>query len=240
MPVVGSSRSSSAGSDSSAMAKRSRCCSPPEHFATTRSARAAMPASASTSATGRVSAKRLAVSSTVSRTVRSLSRPPVCMTAETRPRAIACPRLEAEDPDAAGGGPGEPEDHVDRGGLPGAVRPEEGDDLALLELEVDPAHGVHGAEVLGDALDADRRGTQRGGGRGCGADHGPSLVGRGRPGLDRASRPGHDKCQGPDGFTPSGSKWHRKDDGTACGGAALYGHSPRESQLCRRISPERA
>ena len=90
MPVVGSSSSRSAGSDSSAIANRSRCCSPPEHLPTLRSASPVMPACARTSSTGWVSAKRLAVYATVSRTVRSLSRPPVCMTAETSPRAMAC------------------------------------------------------------------------------------------------------------------------------------------------------
>ena len=48
-------------------------------------------------------------------------------------------------------GPREPEDHVDGRGLAGAVGAEEGDDLALLELEVDAAHGLDGAEGLGDA-----------------------------------------------------------------------------------------
>ena len=48
-----------------------------------------MPASASTSSTERVWTKRLPVYSTVSRTLRSLSSPPVCMTAETRPWATA-------------------------------------------------------------------------------------------------------------------------------------------------------
>ena len=102
MPVVGSSRSSRAGSESSAIANRSRCCSPPEHFATLRSAMVAIPALTSTSSTGRVSANRLAVYSTVSRTERSLSSPPVCMTAATSPRAIALrgsmPKTSA-DPD---------------------------------------------------------------------------------------------------------------------------------------------
>ena len=48
-----------------------------------------IPARSSTSSTGRGSAKTEAVSRTVSRTVRSLSRPPVCRTAATRPREIA-------------------------------------------------------------------------------------------------------------------------------------------------------
>jgi hypothetical protein len=48
-----------------------------------------IPARSSTSSTGRDSAKTDAVSRIVSRTVRSLSRPPVCITADTRPREIA-------------------------------------------------------------------------------------------------------------------------------------------------------
>jgi hypothetical protein len=65
-------------------------CSPPEHFPTRRSAIWAMPARLSTSPAGSLSANKLAVYCTVSMTVRSLSSPPVCMTADTRPRAIAC------------------------------------------------------------------------------------------------------------------------------------------------------
>ena len=62
---------------------------------------------------------------------------------------------QAEHRRGAGGGLGEPEHHVDGGGLAGPVGAEEGDDLALLELEVDAAHGVHGPEVLGDPGQAD-------------------------------------------------------------------------------------
>ena len=50
-----------------------------------------------------------------------------------------------------------PEDHVDGGGLAGAVRAEERDDLALLELEVDPADRLDAAEGLGDAGQLGRR-----------------------------------------------------------------------------------
>ena len=49
-----------------------------------------MPARCSTSAGGSVWVNRLAVYSTVSATVKSLSSPPVCMTAETSPRLMAC------------------------------------------------------------------------------------------------------------------------------------------------------
>ena len=72
------------------MAKRSRCCSPPEHLPTLRPAIAVMPARSSTSPTGRLTANKLAVYWAVSATVRSLSNPPVCMTAETRPLRTAC------------------------------------------------------------------------------------------------------------------------------------------------------
>ena len=70
-----------------------------------------MPARSSTSATGRLAANRLAVQLRRSRaTVRSLSRPPVCITAATRPRAMAPAGVEAEDRDLAarwaGTGPG--------------------------------------------------------------------------------------------------------------------------------------
>ena len=54
-----------------------------------RSPMSRMPARSSTSSTGREGLNSDAVSSTVSRTVKSLSRPPVCMTAVTRPWATA-------------------------------------------------------------------------------------------------------------------------------------------------------
>ena len=43
------------------MAKRNRCCSPPEHFPTVRPAIAVIPARSSTSPTGRLTAKSPAV-----------------------------------------------------------------------------------------------------------------------------------------------------------------------------------
>src|SRR5579862_4833034 len=72
------------------IANLSRCCSPPEHFPTRRSAIWVIPARSSTSAAGLRCANRLAVYCTVSLTVRSFSSPPVCITAETRPRVTAC------------------------------------------------------------------------------------------------------------------------------------------------------
>ena len=54
----------------------------------------------------------------------------------------------AEHGDRAGGRFGEAEDHVDGRGLTGAVRPEEGDDLAGPDFQVDAPDRVDGAEVL--------------------------------------------------------------------------------------------
>ena len=89
MPVVGSSRMSSAGSLTSAMAKRRRCCWPPEHFLTMREAKSVTPARRMASSASIRCEKRLAVSCTVSRTVMSGRRPAVCMTAATSPRSTA-------------------------------------------------------------------------------------------------------------------------------------------------------
>ena len=76
------------------------------------------------------------------------------------------PRLQAEHADLAGRGPRQPEHHVDGRGLAGAVRPEERDDLALLELEVDAAHGLDVAEGLGHPRERDRRHSRGGVGPG--------------------------------------------------------------------------
>ena len=91
---------------------------------------------------------------------------------------MACARLHPEHLDVAGGRLREAEDHVDRGGLAGAVGAEERDDLARLDLEVDAADGVDAAEVLGDPGQADCRERRRGRGErgpesgGCHDTHG--------------------------------------------------------------------
>ena len=85
MPAVGSSRTSRSGSGSRASAKRSRCCSPPEHLETFRRANPAAPARPRASSTGSGSRCRVATIATVSRTDRSSSSPPVCRTAPIRP-----------------------------------------------------------------------------------------------------------------------------------------------------------
>ena len=71
------------------MANRSRCCWPPEHLVTRRSPMSEMPARVITESTETWWTKSEPVSSRVSRTVMSLSSPAVCMTAATRPWAMA-------------------------------------------------------------------------------------------------------------------------------------------------------
>src|SRR5436190_63628 len=75
IPVVGSSRMSSSGSESSAIANRSRCCSPPEHLLTLRSPMSETPARFITESTDAWWTKSEPVSWRVSRTVMSLSTP---------------------------------------------------------------------------------------------------------------------------------------------------------------------
>src|SRR5665647_2412533 len=89
IPAVGSSSTSRSGSGRRARGKRSRCCSPPEHLETFRPAREVSPAREMTSSTPACSGNVEAIICTVSRTVMSRSRPPVCRTAETRPAMTA-------------------------------------------------------------------------------------------------------------------------------------------------------
>ena len=85
MPVVGSSRTTRSGSGSRASANFNRCCSPPEQASTRRAGRSVRPARSSTTSTRSDRPCRAAIARTVSPTVKSLSRPPVCMTADTSP-----------------------------------------------------------------------------------------------------------------------------------------------------------
>ena len=85
MPAVGSSRISSSGSVSRARAKRSRWRSPPEHFFTRRPASPVRSARSRAAGTPMWRRWQPATMATVSRTLRSSSRPPVCSTAPTRP-----------------------------------------------------------------------------------------------------------------------------------------------------------
>ena len=78
-------------------------------------------------------------------------------------------RVLAEDADLAGVGRAEALQDLDGGGLAGAVGPENGDDLAAVDLEVDAAHDLAVAVGLAQAADADhRRALGAAGGRGDG------------------------------------------------------------------------
>jgi len=63
----------------------------------------------------------------------------------------------AEHLDLAGGGQHQPEQHPDRRGLAGTVRPEEAVDVALGDLEVDRVHGSQLAVALGQRARPDHR-----------------------------------------------------------------------------------
>ncbi len=91
MPVVGSSSTMRSGSGTSASANLRRCCSPPEHAWTRRRAIGPRPARSTTSVTRSRRPCSTAIACTVSSTVKSPSRPPVCITALTRPAATARP-----------------------------------------------------------------------------------------------------------------------------------------------------
>src|SRR5262249_8798979 len=67
--------------------------------------------------------------------------------------------------DAAGHGPDEPTDGVERGGLPAAVGPQQGDDLAASDREVDAAQDPDLPVAGHEPLDAEQR----------------SISGQGRP-----------------------------------------------------------
>ena len=70
-------------------------------------------------------------------------------------RAVAAPRLVAEDIGRPGGGVQQPGQHLQRRRLPGAVRPQEPDDLAGPDLEADVLHRV---DILRLAVDQAREG----------------------------------------------------------------------------------
>src|SRR5204862_5063091 len=67
----------------------------------------------------------------------------------------------ALDQDAAGGRLLEAGDHAQRRRLSAAARPEEGEELAPTDVEIEVAHRDEVAEVLADALEADSRVTTR-------------------------------------------------------------------------------
>jgi hypothetical protein len=66
-------------------------------------------------------------------------------------------RVEAGDADAARVGRAQPLDHLERGRLAGAVRPEEAEDLARPDGEVDPGDGDRAAVALDQPAGLDDR-----------------------------------------------------------------------------------
>src|SRR5699024_1188508 len=162
-----------------------RCFCPPEHFFTVEPAMSAMPARSRTRSTSREESKIAEVYSTVSATVRSSRRPPVCMTEDTSPRPTDClggmPKTSTAP---ALGRAGESQQHVDGCGLAGAVGPEEGHDLAGADTQVDVIDGPELAEALGQVVESDGVrnnrvvGPRRGGRACCLCAHGMRLSTR--------------------------------------------------------------
>jgi hypothetical protein len=79
--------------------------------------------------------------------------------------------VEARHLDAAGVGLAQALDHLEGGGLAGAVGAEDAEDLAGADVEVDAGDGGEAFVAFDEAADLDDRGGARGGmgcGRGCG------------------------------------------------------------------------
>ena len=75
--------------------------------------------------------------------------------------ALGVPRdVGAEHEARARGGGEQAAQHADRGGLAGAVRAEEAEDLAFVHAERDPVHGLEGPEVLAELADLHGDGHQ--------------------------------------------------------------------------------
>ena len=210
-PLIGSSSTTKAGSATSACAMPSRCCMPFEYLPDLpvgrvgrgRRARAARRSGAPRSAARhlgelREEAQRLGAGEelVVGRVLRQV--------ADALLRALARDRrVEDEGPPARR--EDEPHQHLDGGRLAGAVRPDEAEDLALLDREREVVDGVDrggrrprtpssapsGPGVVAhDMVDTPRsaavkaRGDRGGGARGRGALSGPSGLpkfGRDRP-----------------------------------------------------------
>src|SRR5690348_14250413 len=69
--------------------------------------------------------------------------------------------VAAEDVCPAAGGADQPQEHAHGGRLAGAVRPQEPEDLARLDVELQVEHATSLAEVLGESADLDDAGDPR-------------------------------------------------------------------------------
>ena len=110
-------------------------------------------------------------------------------------------------------GPHQGGDGADEGGLAGAVRAEQGDDLAGLGDEIEPGEGLDAPEALGEAAGLDDGG------------HG-SLLGSGgmRPPEDRTGL--QFGCSLESGSASAGASWGEAP-GTRVGARALGASSAR-------------
>ena len=158
-----------------------------------RSAISDSPARSMTAATRSLRPCVAAIARTVSSTVKSGSSPPVCITADTRPARPRVPGSAPYTSTVPRVGPGQAEQHVDGGGLARPVGPEERDDLAGLDGQVDVVDrddraAVGGPEGLAEAGGAD-------GGRADGdVDHVPQPAPYVPARTGQRSRPRRDTC----------------------------------------------
>ena len=96
-------------------------------------------------------------------------------------------RIEAEHADLAGRNLGQAQHHQDRGGLAGAVRPEQAEHLALADAERDRVDGNRLAVALGQALRRDHGIERRGVFSFCVAHRRPNLATA--PSIRRSATP---------------------------------------------------
>ena len=155
-PLMGSSRTTKDGSPTSACAMPSRCCMPFEYLRICRSAASVSPTSSSSSPDAARHGRRRR-----RRRARPKKRERLAAGQELVVRGVLGQVADAPlrlrrrdgrvvDEGPSRGGEDEPHEHLDGGGLPGAVRPDEAEDLPVLHGQVEVLHGL-------DALAADAR-----------------------------------------------------------------------------------
>ena len=174
MPTVGSSSTMRSGSGTTASANSTRWRWPPESVLTMRPARSAMPASSSARAT--VSGVAcIAAMRCDDLAHRDVAEQPAGLHHRPDPAGAHGRRgSRSNTRTRAGVGLAQAEQHLDRGGLAGAVGPEQRHDLAGSDDEVDAVDGGHVTEGLAQAAQG-HRGAARGR-AGAGARSGDSRV----------------------------------------------------------------
>ena len=143
-PVVGSSRITSSGLPINVHARSTRRVSPPDRASMRTSARCSSDSSASMSSTGRGVVRVALHRRSVSRTVRSPEKPLRWSRTPVRRRRTARSAIgvEPQHADLAVGRRGQPLDHLEGRGLPGAVGAEQRGDRSGRHVEIDPADGL--------------------------------------------------------------------------------------------------